>query len=127
MPAGEIQKLLWSAACCCADIAKFGPGVPSALMIPLESRLEIVCPDFGTYVPNAWSNERFSPMRTMTCLIGETGCGSSQSTSTDCCEAQEGSPSEAARVTVTMPTFVQVKVALAAFGVSIVPELAVQL
>ena len=66
-------------------------------------------------------------MRTMTCLIGDCACGSVQTTSIDCCEAQAGSPSEAARVTVTMPTCVQVKLALALAGLSMVPELAVQL
>ena len=66
-------------------------------------------------------------MRTMTCLIGDCAWGSVQTTSIDCCEAQAGSPSEAARVTVTMPTCVQVRLALALAGLSMVPELAVQL
>src|SRR5262249_13513459 len=31
-----------------------------------------VLPDLGTYVANRWSNERFSPTMTTTCLIGVT-------------------------------------------------------
>src|SRR6185369_15108604 len=36
--AGAIQNPSWAAAMACADCAKLGPGVPSALTIPFDSR-----------------------------------------------------------------------------------------
>src|SRR5579875_7784 len=48
----------------------FGPGEPSGLTIPSESRFQTVCPCGGTYVPKTLSNVRFSPMISITCLIG---------------------------------------------------------
>ena len=39
---------LGHAACDCADRPKFGPGVPSALMIPFDSRFDTVWPALGT-------------------------------------------------------------------------------
>src|SRR5580658_11079678 len=42
----------------------------SSVMMPFERRLSTLCPFFGTYVAKTWSKLRFSPMITMTCLIG---------------------------------------------------------
>ncbi len=55
----------------CATRLKLGPGVPSALMIPSERRFKTLSPRFGWYVAYTWSNDRFSPTMTRTCLIGE--------------------------------------------------------
>ena len=78
-------------------------------------------------MPNAWSNERFSPSSTITCLIGEIGDGSEQTTSTENCDAQAGSPSDAASVTVAMPTLLQVSVGVAVSAPASVPDVLVQL
>src|SRR5580658_477144 len=40
-------------------------------MIFFERTLSIRCPSFGLYVAKTWSKERFSPMMTMTCLMGD--------------------------------------------------------
>src|SRR5215831_18441326 len=54
----------------CVACEKWGPGDPSALIIPSESKLFTVSPGLATYVANRWSNERFSPTMTITCLMG---------------------------------------------------------
>src|SRR5271156_1429012 len=60
-----------SYAAFCSATGKFGPGVPSAFTIPSERRFQTVSPLFGgTYVAKTWAKLRFSPMMTMTCLIG---------------------------------------------------------
>ena len=64
-------------------------------------------------------------MSTMTCLIGVMGAGSEHTTSTDCRDAQAGSPSEAASITETRPVFVQVNVAPAVEPPARVPAVAV--
>src|SRR5262245_13517559 len=56
----------------CVACEKFAPGVPSALIIPSESKLFTVWPGLATYVAKRWSNERFSPTMTITCLMGVT-------------------------------------------------------
>jgi hypothetical protein len=38
--------------------------------MPSESRFNTESPLFGTYVAKRWSNERFSPTMTITCLMG---------------------------------------------------------
>src|SRR5580704_1737170 len=40
-------------------------------MMPLERRLSTLSPRFGTYAAKTWSKLRFSPMITITCLIGD--------------------------------------------------------
>jgi hypothetical protein len=37
----------------CVAFLAFGPGVPSSLMMPVKSRLWMVCPSRGRNVPNA--------------------------------------------------------------------------
>src|SRR6202007_786452 len=54
----------------CWALSKCLPGVPSALTMPLDSRFETPSPLGETYVANRLSNERFSPISTMTCFIG---------------------------------------------------------
>src|SRR5215469_10579873 len=56
----------------CVACEKLAPGVPSRLIIPSESKLFTVSPRLGTYVANRWSNDRFSPTMTITCLMGVT-------------------------------------------------------
>ncbi len=60
-----------SEAALCSYFVKFGPGVPLLLMIPSDSRFHTFCPFLGTYVAKTWSKLRFSPMITITCLIGD--------------------------------------------------------
>src|SRR5271163_3127911 len=43
----------------------------SRVTMPLERRLSTLSPRFGTYVAKTWSKLRFSPMITITCLIGD--------------------------------------------------------
>lgn len=70
---------------------------------------------------------RFSPISTITCLIGVCGAGSEHTTSTDRDDEQAGSPSDAASVTVARPVCVQVRVGLAVVAPSSAPEVVVQL
>ena len=51
-------------------LEKSGPGLPSLVTIPSDSKLLTVSPAFGTYAAKRWSNERFSPTITITCLMG---------------------------------------------------------
>jgi len=57
----------------CFALPKCGPGVPSALTMPLLRRLSIVWPAFGLYVANRLSKVRFSPTMMITCWIGVVG------------------------------------------------------
>src|SRR5580700_9060373 len=64
-----------SLAASCWAFRKWGPGMAfrlaSNVMMPFESRLSTLSPFFGTYVAKTWSKLRFSPMITITCLIGD--------------------------------------------------------
>ena len=45
--AGEMKNAPSAAACDCAASAKFGPGVPSALTIPFDTRFAMIWPSRG--------------------------------------------------------------------------------
>jgi hypothetical protein len=77
-------------------------------------------------VPNVWSKVRFSPISTITCLIGVCGAGSVHTTSTDCWVEHAESPSDTATVIVARPTLVQVKLGVVAAASPTLPEVAVQ-
>ena len=56
----------------CIARESFGPGLPSALMMPCDGRVNTEFPLAGSSVAKRWSNERPSPTITMTCLMGVT-------------------------------------------------------
>src|SRR3984893_12651906 len=59
----------------CAALANSGPGLPSLLTIPADSRLWTAAPDLGWNTPNKLSKLRFSPTTTIRCSIGVVVAG----------------------------------------------------
>src|SRR5437016_8542654 len=81
----------------CRASSKLGPGVASALTMPLASRLPIFWPPLGWYVPKTLSKVWFSPTTMITCLIGVAGALS-------CAYAPGGPLSALAARTVALET-----------------------
>ena len=73
--------------------------------MPLLRRLSTVLPFFGTYVAKTWSKLRFSPMMTMTCLIGVTVLPSPGLLLADSAVAARAGPTDICNAaSETMPT-----------------------